>query len=310
MLVALFRRVRQQVAKAVVGQEQVLEGLVAAVAVGGHVLLEGPPGVAKTLLARAFAASCALDMRRIQFTPDLLPSDVTGTLTLRAGELVFRKGPVFANVVLADEINRTPPKTQAALLEAMQEGRVSVEGESHELPSPFLLMATQNPIEYEGTYPLPEAQLDRFLMKLHVRYPQEVEETAMLGLRRSGTATATLADVEQVVSAEELLEARSVVDGTRVASEILPFVSGIVRRTRELPAVELGASPRAGVHLLAVAKATARLAGRDYVTPEDVTDNAVAVLAHRLVLKPEADLDRYDPAEAVAAAVAAQPVPR
>src|SRR5205085_1761605 len=204
---------------ATVGHEEPLELLLAAAAVGGHVLLEGVPGVAKTLLANAFARTLALDFRRVQFTPDMLPSDVTGTMTLRGGDLAFRPGPVFTNVLLADEINRTPPKTQAALLEAMQERQVTIEGEPHGLPDPFLVVATQNPIEYEGTYPLPEAQLDRFLMKIEVGYPDEETERAILRLRHHGVAPATLEDVEPAVSVEELLQARYEVDSTGVTDE-------------------------------------------------------------------------------------------
>src|SRR5204862_141832 len=193
------------------GQEDVVRGVVTGLAVGGHVLLEGPPGVAKTLLASAVARALGLEFRRVQFTPDMLPSDVTGTSTLRAGELEFRPGPVFTNLLLADEINRTPPKTQAALLEAMQEGQVSADGEAHPLPDPFLVVATQNPIEYEGTYPLPEAQLDRFLVRVDVGYPSEDDERRMLELARRGVAPAALDDVQAVASADDLRAARAVV---------------------------------------------------------------------------------------------------
>ena len=198
-------RVVREVRKVVVGQDHVVDVLLAGTAVGGHVLLEGVPGVAKTLLANAFARAIGVDFRRVQFTPDMLPSDLTGTMTLRAGELAFRPGPVFTNLLLADEINRTPPKTQAALLEAMQERQVSVDGVARPLPDPFLVVATQNPIEYEGTYPLPEAQLDRFLAKLDVGYPSAADEAAMLRLAHRGVAPATLADVQAVTSPAELL---------------------------------------------------------------------------------------------------------
>ena len=201
-----------EVGKVVVGQDDVVRGVVTGLAVGGHVLLEGPPGVAKTLLASAVARALGLDFRRVQFTPDMLPSDLTGTSTLRAGELAFRPGPVFANLLLADEINRTPPKTQAALLEAMQEGQVSVDGASRPLPDPFLVVATQNPIEYEGTYPLPEAQLDRFLMKIAVGYPDAAGELRMLRLARSGLRPVSLEDVAEVASADDVRAARRVVD--------------------------------------------------------------------------------------------------
>ena len=302
--------VRAEVAKVVVGQDETVDMLLAAVAVGGHVLLEGVPGVAKTLLANAVARALGMDFRRVQFTPDLLPSDVSGTMTLRGGQLAFRPGPVFTNLLLADEINRTPPKTQAALLEAMQEGQVTVDGEARPLPEPFLVVATQNPIEYEGTYPLPEAQLDRFVMKLDVGYPDEGDEIAMLQLDHRGVAPATLDDVVAVGSARAVLAARAEVDATTVADDVAAYVVALVRQTRALPSVALGASPRAAVHLLAAAKAMARLAGRDFVTPDDVVTVAPAVLRHRLLLQPEAELEHYRPDDAVKAALAAVPVPR
>jgi len=296
-------RVVREVRKVVVGQDHVVDVLLAGTAVGGHVLLEGVPGVAKTLLANAYARAIGVEFRLVQFTPDMLPSDLTGTMTLRAGELSFRPGPVFTNLLLADEINRTPPKTQAALLEAMQERQVSVDGTARPLPDPFIVVATQNPIEYEGTYPLPEAQLDRFLAKLDVGYPSESDEAAMLRLTHRGVAPATLSDVQTVASPGELLGMRALVDATTVAEPIVAFVVALVRRTRELPSVALGASPRAAVHLLAASKAAARLAGRDFVIPDDVVAVAPAVLRHRITLRPEAELERYRPDDAVAAAI-------
>ncbi|MDX6487921.1 MAG: MoxR-like ATPase [Gaiellaceae bacterium] len=303
-------RIAREVAKVAVGQEETVERLLAALLVGGHVLLEGVPGVAKTLLANAVSRALGLDFRRAQFTPDMLPSDLTGTMTLRGGELVFRAGPVFTSVLLADEINRTPPKTQAALLEAMEERQVTIEGESRPLPSPFIVIATQNPIEYEGTYPLPEAQLDRFLFKLELGYPDEETEKQILGLRHRGVQPATLEDVQPVVQADELEAAQRDVDGTGVSDEVVAYVSAIVRKTRELPSVELGVSPRAGVHLLAAAKALARLDERGFVTPDDVAAAAPDVLRHRLILRPEAELERYRPDDAVQAALQAVPIPR
>jgi MoxR-like ATPase len=306
----LHARVAAEVGKVVVGQQEALEDLMTALALGGHALLEGVPGVAKTLLAGATARALGVDFRRLQFTPDMLPSDVTGTMTLRGGELVFRPGPVFANIVLADEVNRTPPKTQAALLEAMQEGQVTVDGESHPLPDPFLVLATQNPIEYEGTYPLPEAQRDRFLVHVAIGYPSDAEERAMLRLSRRGLAPVALDEVRAVAGAEDLRAARAEVDATEVSDEVVGYIVALVRRTRELPSVQLGASPRAAVHLLGAAKAAARLSGRAYVTPDDVARMAPPVLRHRLVLTPEAELERVTATAAVRASLEDVPVPR
>jgi MoxR-like ATPase len=306
----LHRRIAGEVRKVVIGQDEVVERLLAALLVGGHVLLEGMPGVAKTLVANATARALGLDFRRVQFTPDMLPSDLTGTMVLAGGALTFRPGPVFTSVLLADEINRTPPKTQAALLESMQERQVSVDGLPRALPDPFLVVGTQNPIEYEGTYPLPEAQLDRFLFRVDVGYPSEEEERALLGLRREGTASVTLADVQPVLAEGELAELRREVDATGVTEEVVGYVVALVRTTRELPSVELGASPRATVHLLAAAKAQARLQARGFVTPDDVAAVAPDVLRHRLLLRPEAELEQFKPDDAVRAALDAVPVPR
>ncbi len=306
----LLERILAQVRQVVVGQDETVEQLLIALACHGHVLLEGAPGVAKTLLARTVAATLGVQMRRVQFTPDMLPSDLTGTMALRGGELSFRPGPVFTNVLLADEINRTPPKTQAALLEAMQERQVTVDGQPHELGEPFLVIATQNPIEYEGTYPLPEAQLDRFLLKIDIGYPSAEDERAMLDLRREGVDPVSLRDVRVVAGAAEVREAVAQARDTEVADEVADYVIALVRHTRELPSVALGASPRAAVHLLAAAKATARLQGRAFVTPDDVAELAEPVLAHRLVMSPEAELERFGAGDAVRGALADVTVPR
>jgi MoxR-like ATPase len=303
-------RLLEQVGRVVVGQDDVAEAILAALVIGGHVLLEGVPGVAKSLLAETVARSLAIDFARVQFTPDMLPSDITGTMTLRGDELSFRPGPIFTNVLLADEINRTPPKTQAALLEAMQERQVSVEGAAHPLPDPFLVLATQNPIDYEGTYPLPEAQLDRFVAKLAVGYPSEEQERAMLSLGHRGLVPARLAEVEAIGGAEELRRARAEVDGVGVADPVRDYIVALVRRTRELPSVLLGASPRAAVHLLALSRAAAALAGRAFVIPDDAAALAAAVLRHRIVMSPEAELEQYSSDDAVRAALAEVPVPR
>jgi MoxR-like ATPase len=303
-------RVLTEIRRVVVGQDDAVELLLSAIVLGGHVLLQGVPGVAKSLLAGAFARTIDGDYRRVQFTPDMLPSDLTGSMTLRGGELAFRPGPVFTNVLLADEINRTPPKTQSALLEAMQERQVSADGTAHPLPDPFLVVATQNPIEYEGTYPLPEAQLDRFLYEAEVGYPSENDELAVLQLAREGVAAPSLAQVGPVLGPAQVAQARADVDATRVSDEVARYVVAVVRATRALPSVSLGASPRAAVHLLAAAKARAWLAGRDFVTPDEVAGSAVPVLRHRLVLSPEAELERFRPVDAIASALRAVPVPR
>jgi MoxR-like ATPase len=303
-------RIAREVRKVVVGQDAVVDMMMVAAGVGGHLLLEGVPGVAKTLMATAFSRAVGLEFRRVQFTPDMLPSDVTGTMTLRGNELAFRPGPVFTNLLLADEINRTPPKTQAALLEAMQENQVSVDGRARALPEPFLVLATQNPIEYEGTYPLPEAQLDRFLAKISVGYPSAEQEAALLRLRHRGVAPATLEDVGRVASADDLRDLRTLIDATTVSDDVVAYVVALVRRTRELPSVSLGGSPRAAVHLLAAAKATARLADRAFVVPDDVVAAAPAVLRHRLQLRPEAELDRYTTDDAIRTAISTVPIPR
>jgi MoxR-like ATPase len=306
----LRSRVHQEVSKVVMGQTPALDALLAAVAVGGHVLLEGVPGTAKTLLANAFARAVGLDFSRAQFTPDMLPSDLTGTMTLRGGDLVFRPGPVFSNVLLADEINRTPPKTQSALLEAMAENQVSIDGTTHELPSPFMVVATQNPIEYEGTYPLPEAQLDRFLMKIEVGYPEAEFELEMLRMSRDGVRPTAIDDVVAVTGADELLSMRDQICSLRIEDEVLDYLAKVVAATRSQPSVELGASPRAAVHLLAASRAIAAMAGRDYVTPDDVSRMARPVLNHRILIRPEAEIERYTPADAIAASLRSVTVPR
>jgi MoxR-like ATPase len=306
----LLDRVLEQIRPVVVGQDRTVRLMLVALTCRGHVLLEGVPGVAKTLLARTLAGALGVDMRRVQFTPDMLPSDLTGTMALRGQELVFRPGPVFTNVLLADEINRTPPKTQAALLEAMQERQVTIDGRARALEVPFLVIATQNPIEYEGTYPLPEAQLDRFLLKVQVDYPSAAEEREMLVLERVGVDPAGLSRVRAVVSPAAVQAAVDEVQATEVASEVAGYVVDLVRHTRELPSVTLGASPRAAVHLLAAGKAAARLQGRNFVTPDDVADVASPVLVHRLVMTPEAELERFAPEDALRTVLAEVPIPR
>jgi MoxR-like ATPase len=279
----------------VVGQDGAVTGLLIALLCQGHVLLEGVPGVAKTLLVRSLAASLALDSKRVQFTPDLMPGDVTGSLIYdaRTSQFEFRQGPVFTNLMLADEINRTPPKTQAALLEAMEERQVSVEGVPRPLPVPFLVAATQNPVEYEGTYPLPEAQLDRFLMKLTVALPERDEEIGILDRHAAGFDPRDLAaaGVSQVASVADLDAARAAVRSVRTSTEIVGYIVDICRATRITASLQLGVSPRGATALLASSRAWAWLSGRDYVTPDDVKALARPTFRHRIQLRPEAELE-------------------
>jgi MoxR-like ATPase len=284
---------RGEVAKAVVGQDAVVTGLVIALLCRGHVLLEGVPGTAKTLLVRTLAASLSLDFKRVQFTPDLMPGDVTGSLIYdnRTSEFEFREGPVFTNLLLADEINRTPPKTQASLLEAMEEKQVSVEGTPRPLPDPFMVCATQNPIEYEGTYPLPEAQLDRFLLKLTVPVPSRDEEIAVLQRHAEGFDPRDLSAIRPVAGAAELAAGRAAVRSVHVDPKVAAYVVDLCRATRQSPSLQLGASPRGATALLATARAWAWMSGRDYVTPDDAKALARPTLRHRIQLRPEAELE-------------------
>lgn len=305
---------RDEVGKAVVGQEQAVTGLVVALLCRGHVLLEGVPGVAKTLLVRTLATALSLGHKRVQFTPDLMPGDVTGSLVYdaRTAEFEFRSGPVFTNLLLADEINRTPPKTQAALLEAMEERQVSVEGEPRPLPDPFTVIATQNPVEYEGTYPLPEAQLDRFLLKLIMDVPGRDDEIAVLGRHASGFDPRDLAGagVKPVAGPAELAAGRAAVGEVRVAPEVLGYVVDLSRATRLSPSLQLGVSPRGATALLSTGRALAWLSGRDYVTPDDIKAMAAATLGHRVQLRPEAELEGVTPEGVLDGVLNSVPVPR
>jgi MoxR-like ATPase len=304
--------VRTEIAKAVVGQDQVVTGLLIALVAGGHVLLEGVPGVAKTLLARSLAASLNLTARRVQFTPDLMPGDVTGSLVYdaRTAEFEFREGPVFTNILLADEINRTPPKTQAALLEAMEERQVTVEGLPRRLPDPFLVAATQNPVEYEGTYPLPEAQLDRFLLKLVVQPPTRDAEIELLTRHAAGFDPRDLSAVRPVASVVDLAEARKAVSQVRVSPEVAGYIVDLCRATRQSPSLRLGVSPRGATALLATSRTWAWLAGRGYVIPDDVKAVARPTLRHRLQLRPESELEGVTPEGVLDGVLSAVPVPR
>jgi MoxR-like ATPase len=287
--------VRTEVGKAVVGQDAAVTGLMIALLAGGHVLLEGVPGVAKTLLIRTLSEALSLESKRVQFTPDLMPGDVTGSLVYDAkrGEFAFRAGPVFTNILLADEINRTPPKTQSALLEAMEERQVSVDGETRPLPVPFLVAATMNPIEYEGTYTLPEAQLDRFLMKLILDVPERTDEVEVLRRHAAGFNPRDLraAGVRAVLTAAQLAKAQAAVGKVGASEDILGYAVDLARGTRQSPSVKLGVSPRGTTALLAAAKAWAWLNGFDAITPDHIQAMALPVLRHRIQLRPEAELE-------------------
>jgi MoxR-like ATPase len=279
--------VLDEIERAVVGNRRALELVMIGILAGGHILLEDLPGLGKTLIARSFARALGLDFARIQFTPDLLPSDVVGAplYDQRTGEMVFRPGPVFTQLLLADEINRTPPKTQAALLEAMGEGQVSMDGETRQLPQPFVVLATDNPIEYEGTYELPEAQLDRFLMRLRLGYLKIDDEVLMLQ-RRLDRATER-AELGQITDAAELTAMRGSLEQIEVSPDLLEYVVAIVRATREHAQIQVGASPRGALALVQLARGQALLRKRDYVTPDDIKSIAVPALAHRVTLHPE-----------------------
>jgi MoxR-like ATPase len=299
-----------EVERAVVGRRRGLELVLTGILAGGHILLEDLPGLGKTLIARSFARALGLDFARIQFTPDLLPSDVIGAplYDQRSAEMVFRPGPVFTQLLLADEINRTPPKTQAALLEAMGEGQVSVDGETRMLPRPFVVLATDNPIEYEGTYELPEAQLDRFLMRLRFGYLEPGDETAMLQRRldrRTEWPTLT-----RVTDAAELLAMRASLEQIEVSSDVLEYVMAIISATRNHPQIQVGASPRGGLALVQLARGQAMMRRRDYVIPDDIKEIAVPALAHRITLRPELWVRQVSADSVIGTLLAAVPVPR
>ena len=296
--------------KAVVGRRRTLELVLIGILAGGHVLLEDLPGLGKTLIARSFARVLGLDFARIQFTPDLLPSDVIGAplYVPRSAERVFRPGPVFTQLLLADEINRTPPKTQAALLEAMGEGQVSVDGQTRPLPSPFIVLATDNPIEYEGTYELPEAQLDRFLMRLRLGYLTTADETDMLRRRVSRAREAV--DLTAVTSAAGVLAMRAALEAVEISPDLLDYVVAIVGSTRRDAQIQVGASPRGGLALVQLARGQALVSQRDYVIPDDIKQVAVPALAHRVTLRPELWVRQVSADDVVARLLAAVPTPR
>ena len=299
-----------EVGKAVVGKRQVLERVMLAILCNGHVLFEDYPGLAKTMMANCFAQASGLSFKRVQFTPDLMPADITGTYILdrSSGEFKLRKGPVFTNLLLADEINRAPPKTQAALLEAMQERQVTLEGESLQLPRPFLVLGTQNPIEYEGTYPLPEAQIDRFLIRTSVGYPNLEEEREVLRRRRARMREEV--SLAKVCSAERIVEMQEVVERIHVQDVIEEYIVTIVAATRRHPQVELGASPRGSLALMRLSAACAALRGRDFVLPDDVKEVAVPALAHRLILAADPWIRGVKPQAVVEEVLKEVPVPK
>ena len=308
-----FRAAEAQVNRVVLGQEHVVRSVLVALIAGGHVLLEGPPGIGKTLLARSMAHVLGVSFKRIQFTPDLMPSDVTGgnVFNQRVDDFVFRAGPVFTQVLLADEINRAPAKTQAALLEAMGDRQVSVDGTTHALPVPFFTLATQNPVESEGTYPLPEAQLDRFLLKVLVDHPAQAVEVSLLRnvLRGFDAADLDSVSLDVVLDDAGILAMRRVARSVTVDDALLEYIAAIVGRTRSNPAVDLGASPRASIALLLASQVVAAAEGRSYVVPDDVKELAAPVLRHRFLLQPDAELEGTRPDDVIAGILLDVPVP-
>jgi MoxR-like ATPase len=306
----LAERMLAEVQRAVVGKREVLELVLLGLLADGHVLIEDFPGLAKTLIARSFAQTASMRFARIQFTPDLMPTDVTGASVYNSqhGVFEFRPGPVFTNLLLGDEINRAPPKTQAALLEAMQERQVTIENETHPLAEPFLVLATQNPIEYEGTYPLPEAQLDRFLLRVSVGYPEREDEAAVL--ERRGERKQERIDLEPVVDAPTLVAMQRALEDVYVSESVRLYMVDLVRATRESARVQVGASPRGSLALYTLARGRAALDGRDFVVPDDVKSVAVPALAHRLTLRPELWVQRVRPEEVVREVLETVPTPR
>lgn len=304
--------VKAEVKKVIVGQDQLLDMLLISILASGHSLIEGLPGVAKTLSAKLVSKTIASDFKRIQFTPDLMPSDVTGSsiLDLKTNEFIFKRGPIFANIILIDEINRAPAKTQASLFESMAERQVTVDGETYFLPTPFIVFATQNPIEHEGTYRLPEAQLDRFLFKIDVHYPDQEQELLILKEHHLQKAQDKEALVQQVVSSQEIADFQRLIKSIYVHDEILIYIAHLISKTRNNPNLTLGASPRASIAILESAKASAALNGRDFVTPEDIKKVAFAVLGHRVMLTPEKEMEGFTTDYIIDQIIASIEIPR
>ncbi len=306
--------VKTELKKAIVGQDELLDQFIISLLAGGHVLVEGVPGLAKTLAVKALAKTVSVGFKRIQFTPDLMPSDITGTrvFNMQSREFEMKHGPIFTNLLLADEINRTPPKTQAGLLESMAEATLSIDGEILPLPKPYMVFATQNPLEYEGTYPLPEALVDRFLMKICIDYPTGEEEELILSRHHAGTLTMSLeeAGIVPVWSQEELLEKRRQVNRVQADPDLIRYIVAIVKESREHPMIEIGASPRGSIALLQSAKACACYLGRDYIIPEDIKAMTMPVLRHRIVIRPELEIEGMKPDQVLADILAKVKVPR
>jgi MoxR-like ATPase len=304
------QRIVNQVKKVIVGKDRVLEKVMLAMLANSHILFEDYPGLAKTLLARSFAMSMGCDFSRIQFTPDLLPADITGTYiyNVKTGDFELRRGPVFTNILLGDEINRAPPKTQAALLEAMQERQATLDGKTHPIPAPFIVIATQNPIEYEGVYPLPEAQLDRFLVRLELGYPSREEEVEIM--RRRMQRAREEVQLDPAANTETILQLQQTVEGIHIDDDILGYVADIVQATRTQRQVEIGASPRGSLAIFKLARARAIFHARDYVIPDDVKEVCAPALAHRMIMKAESWVKGVDPRGVVAEILKTIPVPK
>jgi len=311
-LQASVEKIRDEISKVIVGQEQMITLLITALLADGHVLIEGVPGVAKTLTAKLISGVISVNFSRIQFTPDLMPSDVLGTsvYNLKTSEFEFKAGPIFSNIVLIDEINRAPAKTQAALFEVMEERQVTIDGQSHQMEFPYMVIATQNPIEHEGTYRLPEAQLDRFLFKIAVEYPSLDQEVSILSGHQQRKGKAPTGEIQRVLSAEEIMAYRNKVHDLHCEDNLLSYIAQIIQETRNSPALFLGASPRASVAILNGAKAYAAIQGRDFITPEDIKFIALPVLRHRVILTPDKEMEGVTSDEVITQIVDKIEVPR